>query len=123
MSKFALIAGLCLIGNLALAQGRYSYTLDLSQVENDELEINLVPPGSEEEEVEFHFPKIVPGTYSIYDFGRFVKSFKAYDKELDRKVAIKVLSLLSMSNEGLPPMFCCKRLLRQLLRNASPNGR
>ncbi len=81
MSKFAFIAGLCLIGNLALAQGRYSYTLDLSQVENDELEINLVPPGSDDKEVEFHFPKIVPGTYSIYDFGRFVKSFKAYDKE------------------------------------------
>ncbi|MBK9613952.1 MAG: hypothetical protein IPO34_21815 [Dehalococcoidia bacterium] len=26
-------------------------------------------------------PKIVPGTYSIYDFGRFIFEFNAYDKK------------------------------------------
>ncbi len=31
--------------------------------------------------ISFFMPKIVPGTYSIYDFGRFLSDFKVLDKE------------------------------------------
>ena len=37
--------------------------------------------GIEEDEVEYHMAKVVPGTYSISDFGRFVVDFKAIDQE------------------------------------------
>ncbi|MEO1438317.1 MAG: hypothetical protein AAFV80_22435 [Bacteroidota bacterium] len=43
--------------------------------------VELTPPAGKFKELTFHLPKIVPGTYSIYDFGRFVTSFTAYDKK------------------------------------------
>lgn len=82
MLKF--LSALLLIGlvpTLLLGQGRHQYSVNLQEVEEDRLEIVLVPPASEATEIEFHFPKIVPGTYSIYDFGRFVKGLSAKDSE------------------------------------------
>lgn len=40
-----------------------------------------VPEYDYGDSVEFHFPKIVPGTYSIYDFGRFVNEFSVTDEK------------------------------------------
>lgn len=59
----------------------YSYKIDLTKVEDDLLKVELeLAESPKEREIEFHLPKIVPGTYSIYNFGRFIdrKSFKAY---------------------------------------------
>ncbi len=70
----------CLAGGL-FSQGRYQYSLDLGKLKDDKLQVSLIPPASNEEYVEFHFPKIVPGTYAIYDFGRFIEAFEAKDKD------------------------------------------
>ena len=63
------------------AQTQHRYKLDLNRVENDllEVEMRLRPDFERKKEVWFHLPKIVPGTYSIYDFGRFVQDLKAFD--------------------------------------------
>jgi predicted metalloprotease with PDZ domain len=57
----------------------YHYSIDLSKVSGRSLPVELIPPQLNENKIVFSLPKIVPGTYSIYDFGRFVEDFKAYD--------------------------------------------
>jgi predicted metalloprotease with PDZ domain len=63
----------------ARAKG-YQYTVDLNDVTGDELKIELiVPEGVQSDKIKFFFPRIVPGTYHIDDFGRFVQVFTALD--------------------------------------------
>lgn len=60
---------------------KYSVEIDLINVTNDQLNVTIGVPYTGRESVEFHMPKIVPGTYSISDFGRFVTNFSAIDNE------------------------------------------
>jgi predicted metalloprotease with PDZ domain len=48
-------------------------------VKNDLLTVNLVTPKMNKDTVIYHMPAMVPGTYKIYDFGKYVKNFKALD--------------------------------------------
>jgi predicted metalloprotease with PDZ domain len=64
-----------------LAQKSYQYSLSLNNVTNDQIHVTLVPPAIEGKEIKFSFPKIVPGTYSISDYGRFIENFNAYDNK------------------------------------------
>lgn len=58
------------------AQDSLRYSIDLNRLENDRLRVEVkLPAGAKE----YCFPKIVPGTYAIYDFGRFVSNLKAFD--------------------------------------------
>lgn len=69
----------------------YRYKIDLNTVDNDELQVELlVPQNILSDEMTFLFPRIIPGTYEVHNFGRFVNQLKAYDKrgnelEVDRK--------------------------------------
>lgn len=65
----------------------YDYHIDLNKVKEDRLEVSLNVKGFHKDTAIFHLPKIVPGTYEIYDFGRFVHDLKAIDsKGQDLKV-------------------------------------
>jgi predicted metalloprotease with PDZ domain len=55
------------------------YKVNLNEVVNDELTIELTVPQLSVDKISFHLPKMVPGTYSIYDFGRFVTDMKVLD--------------------------------------------
>lgn len=57
----------------------YRYSVDLNKVENDRLKVELTVPPLKKSKTIFYLPKIVPGTYSNYNFGRFVNDFKALD--------------------------------------------
>jgi predicted metalloprotease with PDZ domain len=59
----------------------YQYTIDLTNVVNDKVYVELIPPAIKEKEITFFFPKIVPGTYAIADYGRYVTDLKALDKK------------------------------------------
>ncbi|MBL0016232.1 MAG: peptidase M61 [Bacteroidetes bacterium] len=74
-----LLAGFAFCSNL-WAQKDYSYSLDLSQVVEDRVQVTLTPPAVATDQIEFQMPKIVPGTYSISDFGRFITGFEATDE-------------------------------------------
>ncbi len=78
---FATLA-LILTFNLVNAQTKadYHFKLNLNDVQNDLLLVTLDVPKLKAKTLTYHIPKIVPGTYSIYDFGRFVSKFKALDK-------------------------------------------
>lgn len=60
----------------------YQFSIDLRKVQEDQLPVTLrVPDNIQKDEIAYFLPKIVPGTYSIYDFGRFVSNLKAFDKK------------------------------------------
>lgn len=58
------------------AQDSLRYSIDLNKLKNDRLTVEVqLPAGAKE----YCFPKIVPGTYAIYDFGRYVSNLQAFD--------------------------------------------
>lgn len=77
--KLFFLTGL-LTGPFALAQ-EVKYEVDLTEVENDQLKVNLYSPTLTKNEILFKMPKIIPGTYKISDYGKFVSSLKAFDKK------------------------------------------
>jgi predicted metalloprotease with PDZ domain len=60
---------------------QYDYSIDLNKVADDKLSVSLLAPAIASDEITFFMPKIVPGTYELYSFGRFVSNFKAFDKD------------------------------------------
>lgn len=58
-----------------------SYNVDLTNYQDDLFHVAVNVNGLSEENDIFNFPATVPGTYSTLDFGRFVKFFKAFDKD------------------------------------------
>lgn len=62
-------------------KGQYQYTVDLTQVKDDKLFVELKTPVISSAEIVFYLPKIIPGTYAIADYGRYVSDFKAFDKK------------------------------------------
>lgn len=67
--------------NQLFADGDYHYFIDLTNVKDDKLTVKLTPPDIQENETIFMFPAMVPGTYEVYDFGRFVSNFKVEGKD------------------------------------------
>ncbi|WP_242927429.1 peptidase M61 [Pontibacter vulgaris] len=59
---------------------KYNFTLDLTNVQNDKVMVTMLAPTISQNEIVYNMPKIVPGTYSVSDFGKFVTDFKAFDK-------------------------------------------
>jgi len=53
--------------------------LDLVKINNDRVAVKITPPKIKTDETTFFLPKIVPGTYSEDDYGRYAENFKAYD--------------------------------------------
>lgn len=66
--------------NVSQSNG-YHYSIDLTKVENDKLEVTLLSPKITSDEITFRLPKTVPGTYSTDDYGRYLSDFKALDNK------------------------------------------
>ncbi|MBL0356707.1 MAG: PDZ domain-containing protein [Chitinophagaceae bacterium] len=78
----------------ASAQNSYRYSVDLTKPVKDELKIELLAPRITKPVILFYIPKIVPGTYTNSDFGKFVHNIKAFDK------AGKALSVTAMPDSN-----------------------
>ncbi len=79
-----LIIALCFNGPFLFSQSkakRYDYTVDLTRVVDDRVYVELLVPGNLPDEITFFMPKVIPGTYAIADYGRYVNDFKALDKK------------------------------------------
>ncbi|EMR02019.1 hypothetical protein ADICEAN_02843 [Cesiribacter andamanensis AMV16] len=71
-----------MIATTALAQtNSYRYSLDLTRVKDDQLQVELQTPAISQSSIRFYMPKIIPGTYSVSDYGKFVTELKAYTKK------------------------------------------
>jgi predicted metalloprotease with PDZ domain len=59
----------------------YQYRINLNDVQEDQLFVELsVPTSITDKDLTFKFPKIIPGTYEISNYGQFVSSLKAFDR-------------------------------------------
>jgi predicted metalloprotease with PDZ domain len=71
---------------VADAQDHYTFSVDLNKCVDDKLTVELQTPAIHIKEIIYRLPKIVPGTYEVYNFGRLVSEFAAFDgngKELN----------------------------------------
>jgi len=67
-----------LITMCAYAQENVTVVIDLVNVKNDKVLVKITPPFHSDE-LTYHFAKIIPGTYAIADYGRFVDDIQAFD--------------------------------------------
>jgi predicted metalloprotease with PDZ domain len=59
----------------------YKFTIDLNKVSDDKVKVELITPAIKKSTITYHIPKIVPGTYSEDDYGRYIEQFEAFDKK------------------------------------------
>jgi predicted metalloprotease with PDZ domain len=78
-----LFGAISLVPLTAQAQkgNNYQYTVDLATVKDDRVRVELIPPRITSDEITFYLPKIIPGTYAIADYGRYVSDFSVVDKK------------------------------------------
>lgn len=79
MRKTAISLGL-FAAFLANAQS-IKTTIDLVNVKDDKVAVTMEFPKMKSGDIKFHFPKTVPGTYSVDDYGRFVEGIKFTDNK------------------------------------------
>jgi predicted metalloprotease with PDZ domain len=77
ITMFALLA----MFNSLLSAQTISYEIDVTNHQDDLFHVTVFVNGLSSENNIYNFPATVPGTYSNLNFGRFVTSFNAYDKE------------------------------------------
>ncbi len=58
---------------------KYIVEIDIKNIQNDQVRVNVFPPNLSGESAIYNIPKIVPGTYSVSDFGRFIEGFEAFN--------------------------------------------
>jgi predicted metalloprotease with PDZ domain len=84
MKKFTYAAAMALsFGSIALAQKgkEVKVAIDLKDVKDDKVMVTVMPPAFDTETTTFFIPKIVPGTYSEDNYGKFIEGLKAFDKK------------------------------------------
>lgn len=55
-------------------------TIDLNTVKNDKVMVTITPPTITTNDIVYHIPKTVPGTYSADNYGKLIDDFKAFGK-------------------------------------------
>ncbi|MFV8368124.1 peptidase M61 [Flavobacterium sp. LB2R40] len=55
--------------------------INLIDIKDDKVMVSITAPKITLEEVTYSVPKIVPGTYSIDDYGKYIEDFKAFDSK------------------------------------------
>jgi len=62
-----------------IGQGEYRVTLNLSHVHNDQVRVTVDLPQTLEDSAIYQMPVIIPGTYAVANYGRYVSQLTAYD--------------------------------------------
>ncbi len=55
--------------------------MDLTQVTEDKVPVIINPGRFIQDSVKYYLPRVVQGTYSVSDFGKYIDDFKAFDYE------------------------------------------
>ncbi|WP_316838457.1 hypothetical protein [Pedobacter gandavensis] len=75
--------------NMVKEQDFTSIVLDLGNVKNDQVRVEVIPTSIKSDTITYHFASIIPGTYAIADYGRFIEDISAYDKNNERLPLIR----------------------------------
>ncbi|MGC4041543.1 MAG: peptidase M61 [Flavobacterium sp.] len=81
LSMFLALSVLANVSAQKKSSNEVNVTIDLNQVKNDKVMVTMIPPSFSNDQVVFHFPKTVPGTYSADDYGKLIDDLKAFDKK------------------------------------------
>jgi predicted metalloprotease with PDZ domain len=65
-------------------------SIDLVDVKNDQVNVAIYTPKVSSSSIKYSFPKVVPGTYSISNFGKFIENFQAFDKNGNALTIVKL---------------------------------
>jgi predicted metalloprotease with PDZ domain len=55
--------------------------INLTDIKNDKVLVTVISPKIKTDEITYHVPKTVPGTYSEDNFGKYIDDLKAFDKK------------------------------------------
>ena len=80
MTKFSCVLFLFLFVILPSLFAQQKFYLDLNDRSSDVFKVTLIPEKLSDENTIYQFASTAPGTYQRMHMGRFVTSFKAYDK-------------------------------------------
>jgi predicted metalloprotease with PDZ domain len=69
----------CKTGTNATLKLDVEVTIDLVNVKEDKVMVSIATPTFTTETATFNIPKIVPGTYSDDDYGKYIEEVKAFD--------------------------------------------
>ncbi|SHK38837.1 M61 family metallopeptidase [Chryseobacterium polytrichastri] len=64
--------------------------IDLVNVKDDKVAVTIEFPKMKSGDIKFHFPKTIPGTYSVDDYGRFIEGIKFFDNKGKELTFLKV---------------------------------
>lgn len=56
-------------------------SINLNEIKDDKVLVTVSTPKIKTDEITYHIPKIVPGTYMEDDYGKYIDDLKAYDKK------------------------------------------
>jgi len=63
--------------------------INIKDVNNDKVPVTIYAPRITTDNITYHIPKTVPGTYSEDNYGKYIDNFKAYDKKGHQLEVIK----------------------------------
>ena len=65
-------------------------TINLNSIIDDKVSVTITPPKFKTEEILYHLPKIVPGTYTEDNYGKYIDNLKAYAKNGEAVSVVKI---------------------------------
>ena len=73
--------------------------INLDKIKDDKVMVTIAAPTISTNEITYHIPKMVPGTYSEDNYGKYIEGLKAYNKKgkLDIKGAIFFLAQIVLA--------------------------
>lgn len=81
---FATILWSCKTASISTATAKkeeIQVSINLNEIKDDKVLVTVTPPKIKTDEISYHLPKTVPGTYSEDHYGRYIDDLKAYDKK------------------------------------------
>src|SRR3954465_13071461 len=66
-------------GRRPAAENSYRYSINLLSIQNNQITVDLLTPVITTQTAIFAFPKIIPGTYRISNYGKFISNLRALD--------------------------------------------
>lgn len=77
----ALSAAICATTLSAQTKPEINVSIDLNNVKDDKVTVVVSAPKITSDNITYHIPKIIPGTYSEDDYGKFIDNLTATDKK------------------------------------------
>lgn len=72
------------------AQSKIEVLLDLNKITNDQVTVSVKVPTTKASTLMYSVPKIIPGTYSEDDYGKYIEGFTALDAKGNQLATTKI---------------------------------